>query len=62
MERAHLNFIELDKDEQSLRYFLQGLPPHHELQMTMQNFRSLQEAAAYNARLEQVMGAEPRYA
>ena len=63
VERAHPNFIDLDKDEQTLRYFLQGLPPKHnlKLQMRMQNFRSLQEAAAYGARLEQVMYDEHRY-
>ena len=44
VERAHPNFIDFDKDEQGLRYFLQGLPPKHDLrlQMRMQNFRSLQ--------------------
>ena len=63
VERAHPNFIDLDKDEQALRYFLQGLPPKHDLrlQMRMQNFRSLQEAAAYGAQLEQVMYDEQRY-
>ena len=63
VEQAHPNFIAMDKDEQGLRYFLQGLPPKHDLrmQMRMQNFQTLHEAAAYGARLEQVMLDERKF-
>ena len=42
---------------------MQDLPPKHDLrmQMRMQNFRSLHEAAAYGARLEQVMYDERKF-
>ena len=60
IQRAYPEFTQIDKEEQALRVFLQGLPARHDmrLHMRMQNFHTLRDAAAYGTRLEQVIRDE----
>lgn len=60
VKRLHPNFTDTDKEEQALRAFVQGLPQRHNLRMQMRiaNFKTLQEASAYGARLELIIRDE----
>ena len=60
VERAYPNYNAQDKDEQSLRVFLNGLPSRHDIRLTMKlkGFRALREAVPYGARLEQIIASE----
>jgi hypothetical protein len=60
VERAFPNFNPIDKDEQALKIFLQGLPTKNDIRLNMRvkAFKTLHEAAIYGARLEQILKDE----
>ena len=66
--RAYPTYTEIDREEQALRAFLQGLPTRNDFRMTMrvQNFITLRQAVEYGSKLEQIMkdekGVERRHA
>ena len=58
--RAYPNYTEVDREEQTLCVFLQGLPTRGDfrMQMRMQNFTTLREAVEHRTRLEQFLKDE----
>jgi hypothetical protein len=60
IERAYPNFIAVDKEEQALRVFLQGLPSKGDIRLKMRTamFQRLRDAVIYGTNLEQIMKEE----
>lgn len=58
--RAYPTYTAIDREEQALRVFLQGLPTRGDfrMQMRMRGFTTLREAVEYGSRLEQVLKDE----
>ena len=60
IERAYPTYTVLDKEQQALQTFLNGLSPKHDMRMQMRvkAFYTLREAAEYGSRLEQIIRDE----
>ena len=58
--RAYPTYTDIDREEQALRVFLQGLPTRNDMRMQMRvkGFASLREAVEYGSRLEQILKDE----
>jgi len=60
VERAYPTYTAIDREEQALRVFLQGLPTRYDMrmQMRLRNFTTFREAIEYGSRLEQILKDE----